>query len=150
MFETVLCYIKNNNKYLMLYRNKKQNDPNAGKWMGVGGHIEDGETPDEAMRREIKEETNLDVVEYRKCGFVIFINDGYEETMHVYVISKTIGELIDCNEGTLEYFTEEEVYKLNMWEGDKEFLPYIFSNGEFFRLKLYYQENQFIKMEKID
>ena len=149
MSETVLCYIKNDNRYLMLYRNKKKNDPNMGKWMGVGGHIESGETPDEAMRREIKEETNLDVIEYRKNGIVLFINDDYQELMHVYTITKTTGELSDCNEGTLKYFNKEDIYHLNMWEGDKAFLPYIFDEGDYFEIKLYYHHDKFIKMEKI-
>ena len=55
MDETVLAYIEIEGLYLMLYRNKKKNDMNEGKWMGVGGHIERGETPDQALVREVKE-----------------------------------------------------------------------------------------------
>ena len=58
---TTLCYIENDGKYLMLHRVKKQNDINKGKWIGVGGHTEDQESPEECLLREVKEETGLDV-----------------------------------------------------------------------------------------
>ena len=149
MIETVLCYIKIDGKYLMLYRNKKKNDPNAEKWMGVGGHIEDGEDKVTAMKREIFEETGLTVLDYSFKGVVTFINDNYQEKMYLFVIDKTEGVLIDCNEGELALFNEEEIYKLNMWEGDKIFLPYIFSNKEYFELKLYYKNDVFVKSEVV-
>ena len=56
MKTTTLCYIENNDKYLMLHRIKKQNDMNEGKWIGVGGHVEDQETPEECLVREVKED----------------------------------------------------------------------------------------------
>ena len=61
MTTTTLCYIENEGKYLMLHRVKKQNDMNEGKWIGVGGHTEDQESPEECLLREVKEETGLDV-----------------------------------------------------------------------------------------
>ena len=149
MVETVLCYIKCEDKYLMLFRNKKVNDPNEGKWMGVGGHIEEGETPDEAMIREIKEETGLTVLSYTLKGTALFINDDYQEKMYLYVVSCEDQDLINCNEGVLKYFSEDEIYKLNMWEGDKSFLPYIFSEHPYFELVLYYKNDQYIKTEVI-
>lgn len=149
MVETVLCYIKYKDKYLMLYRNKKVNDPNEGKWMGVGGHIEKGETPDEALIREVFEETGLKVVSFIQKGIGIFINDDYQEKMYLYTATCDKEEVIECNEGVLKYFTEEEIYKLNMWEGDKYFLPYIFGEHPYFEMVLYYKNDQFIKAEII-
>lgn len=149
MVETVLCYIKKDDKYLMLYRNKKKSDPNKGKWMGVGGHIENGETPDEAMKREIKEETGLTVKSYQFKGTALFINDNYQEKMYLYVVSCFDDSLIDCNEGELQYFTIKEIYQLNMWEGDKSFLPYIFGDGEYFELELYYKNDVYIKTVRV-
>ena len=72
MEKTTLCYIEKNDKVLMLYRNKKEVDINKGKWIGVGGHVEDGESIDECLLREVKEETGLTLLEYKKCGKIIF------------------------------------------------------------------------------
>ena len=148
MIETVLCYIKKDDQYLMLYRNKKKNDPNQGKWMGVGGHIEDNESPKEAMIREIKEETGLDVIRFKERGVAIFINDDYQEKMYLFIFFLTKGELIECNEGELKYFKEDEIYHLNMWEGDKYFLPIMFSNEPYFEMTLYYHNDKFVKVER--
>ena len=149
MDETVMCYIKYKDKYLMLYRNKKINDPNEGKWMGVGGHIEEGETPDQALIREVFEETGLKVTSYQQKGTALFINDGYQEKMYIYVASCNKEEFIDCNEGTLKYFTKEEIYELNMWEGDKSFLPYIFDEHPYFEMVLCYKNDKYLKTEII-
>ncbi|MBR0294721.1 MAG: 8-oxo-dGTP diphosphatase [Bacilli bacterium] len=149
MDETVLCYIKKDNRYLMLYRNKKANDPNAGKWMGVGGHIEKGETPDEAMKREIKEETGLSVKSYIFKGIATFVNNAYKERMYLYRVECFDGDLIECNEGELKFFTIDEIYNLNMWEGDRFFLPYIFGDEEYFEILLYYENDKYIKTERI-
>ena len=82
MVDTVLAYIEKDNQYLLLFRNKKKVDINKGKWIGVGGHIEKGETPEDTLIREVKEETNLDVIEYQKRGRVYFCYDDIEEKMH--------------------------------------------------------------------
>ena len=144
MDETVLVYIKHEDKYLMLYRNKKVNDPNEGKWMGVGGHIEKGETPDEAMVREVFEETGLQVISYSQIGNALFVNDDYQEKMYLYTATCNKKEFTECNEGVLRYFTKEEMLKLNMWEGDKSFLPYVFDNRPYFEMILYYKNNEYI------
>ena len=52
---TTLCYIEKDGCYLMLHRTKKEKDINKGKWIGVGGHAYDGETPEECLLREVKE-----------------------------------------------------------------------------------------------
>ena len=149
MVETVLCYIKHEDKYLMLFRNKKVNDPNEGKWMGVGGHIEEGETPDEALVREVWEETGLKVVSFKQKGMAIFINSDYQEKMYLYTAVCNKEEFIECNEGILKYFTKDEIYGLNMWEGDKTFLPYIFEDRPYFEMILYYENDKYIKTEFI-
>ena len=56
---TTLCYLEKNDSYLLLHRIKKQNDINKDKWIGVGGHFEDFESPEECLLREVKEETGL-------------------------------------------------------------------------------------------
>ena len=74
---TTLCYIEKDGKYLMLYRNKKEHDVNEGKWIGIGGHFEEGESPDECLLREVKEETGLELTNYQFRGIVTFISDGW-------------------------------------------------------------------------
>ena len=128
MDKTVLCYLIKDDSYLMLYRNKKENDMNEGKYLGIGGHIEPGETKEEACKREIKEETGLDVNRLDYHGFVEFYNDDYQEMMYLFTSDDFSGELIECNEGTLSWVKIDKVLDLNIWEGDKLFLPKLKTN----------------------
>ena len=142
--ETVLAYIEKDDSYLMLYRNKKENDINKGKWIGVGGHLESGETPDMALLREIKEETGYKVESFQKKGLIYFRYNGYTEIMHLYLVNKVSGELIECDEGTLQYVPKKDIYNLNMWEGDKIFLKYLLSDEPYFELELNYNGDKLI------
>ena len=99
--ETVLAYIEKDNSYLMLLRNKKKHDINANKYIGVGGHLEQGESPLDALYREIKEETGLEVIKYEYRGLIYFNYDDISELMHLYIVNDFKGELIECDEGTL-------------------------------------------------
>ena len=101
---TTLCYIEKGGKYLMLHRVKKHHDINAGKWIGVGGHVENGETPEECLLREVKEETGLELTAYRLRGLVTFLSDVCEpELMCVFTADAFDGELIECDEGELAW-----------------------------------------------
>ena len=144
MLETVLAYIKKNNKYLLLFRNKKKIDINKNKWIGVGGHIEKDESPKDALFREIKEETGYDVLEYKKVGIVNFNYDDIKETMHLFIVNKVKGKLINCNEGTLKYFSKEEMDTLPMWEGDKYFLDKVFKEESNVNITLIYKDNKLV------
>lgn len=146
---TTLGYIKNNkNQYLMLFRNKKDNDINQGKWVGVGGHLEKDETKDQCIIREIKEETGLDVKHLNYRGELLFISDDYVEIMYLYLIDDFEGELIECNEGELKWIDKDNLLSLNMWEGDKVFLPLLIETDEFIKLKLEYKNSKLIKVSK--
>ena len=146
MDETVLAYIEVEGLYLMLYRNKKKNDMNEGKWMGVGGHLEPGETPEQALIREVKEETNLDVTSFRYVAKLLFVNDDYQEIMHLYKVDGVEGELKECNEGDLRYIPKEMIYSLNMWEGDKYFLDRL--DDDYFELTLIYKDKELVEVKE--
>ena len=137
---TTLCYIENDHgEYLMLHRTKKQNDLNAGKWIGVGGKFEADETPEECLLREVYEETGLTLTRYRFRGIVTFLSNEWEgEYMHLFTADKYEGTLCDCNEGELAWVPKNDVLKLNLWEGDHIFLRELLENDRFFSLKLSY------------
>lgn len=145
MDKTVLAYIDNGNEYLMLYRNKKKNDYNHGKWIGVGGHIEDGEAPNQALIREIKEETGLDVLSYKLVGEIEFIDTDFNELMYLYIVDNYSGNLIECDEGDLKWIPKNDILKLNLYEGDKLFLERLLNNDyNKFDLRLTYEKGKFI------
>lgn len=147
MDKTVLAYIKNQDSYLMLFRNKKKNDMNQGKYMGVGGHIEEGETPDMALIREIKEETNLDVISYKLKGTLYFKNNDYDEIIYLYIVDSYSGEIKECNEGDLSFIKIKDVYNLPMWEGDKVFLP-LLEKEEYFEMSLIYDDDDLKEVKR--
>lgn len=149
MIKTVTAYIIDGEKYLLLFRNKKEHDINLNKYIGVGGHIEKGELVEEAMIREVKEETNLDVKKYEYRGIVIFSYDGYLEEMHVFTISEYSGSIKECNEGTLEWHFKKELRNLPMWEGDYYFLELLDSDTPFFKIKLIYNKDKLVEHIRI-
>ena len=136
---TTLCYIEKDEKYLMLHRIKKEHDLNEGKYIGIGGHFEHGESPDECLLREVKEETGLKLLSYRPRGIITFIyGEDTVEYMHLYTADKFRGKLIDCNEGELVWVNKKDVFDLNIWEGDQYFLNLIQNDIPYFSLKLVY------------
>lgn len=139
---TTLCYIEQNNKYLMLYRNKKNNDINKDKWIGVGGHFERGESPDDCLLREVREETGLILEGYSLRGIITFVyNDNEAEYMFLYTADRFKGEIIQCNEGMLKWIDKSEINNLSLWKGDKIFLDLLNSDTPMFSLKLVYNND---------
>ncbi len=145
---TTLCYIEKDNKYLMLHRVKKENDINKDKYIGVGGHFEYGESPDECLVREVMEETGLRLLNYKPRGIVTFIygdarypNERIVEYMHLYTSTEFEGRIKECDEGCLEWIEKSEVYDLPIWEGDRIFFRLLEEREDYFSLKLVYSEN---------
>ncbi|MBE5894235.1 MAG: 8-oxo-dGTP diphosphatase [Lachnospiraceae bacterium] len=145
---TTLCYIERDGKYLMLHRNKKENDINEGKWIGVGGKFEFGETPEECMVREVMEETGLTVNAYTYRGLVTFVQEGVEcEYMHLFTVEEYTGEPTECEEGTLAWVEKEKVLELPLWEGDRIFLRYLWEGRTDIALKLIYRGEKLVKIK---
>lgn len=145
MRNTSLCYIERGGKYLMLHRTKKKNDLNGGKWIGVGGGFEEGESPEECARREVMEETGLDIASFRFRGIVTFVSDSWEtEYMHLFTAESADGEIRPCDEGELEWIEKDRLFSLSLWEGDRIFLDLIASEHPFFSLKLRYEGDSLV------
>ncbi len=142
---TTMCYIEKDGKYLMLHRTKKKNDPNHDLWLGIGGHMEQGESPGECILREVKEETGLELIDPKLRGIVTFSDGDWYEYMFLYSAENFEGELIECNEGDLVWVEKEKVLsELPVWEGDKIFLGMMQQDSPFFSLKLKYDHRKLI------
>ena len=151
MIESTLCYIKKDDSYLMLHRTKKKNDVNEGKWIGVGGKLEAGETPEECVNREVFEETGLKLSSYSFRGIINFASEGWEdEKIYLYTSDSFLGELTECKEGVLEWIKENDIFSLNLWEGDRIFLKRLLEGGPFFTLNLSYKGDELISYEFVD
>lgn len=139
MRNTTLCYIEKDGSYLMLHRVKKEKDVNKDKWIGVGGGFENNESPEDCIRREALEETGLTLHSLSLRSVVTFIMEGMEsEYMFLFKCTDFSGELIECDEGVLEWIPKDSLYNLDLWEGDKIFLKKIEEDSPFFTLKLVY------------
>ena len=142
---TTLCYIEKENKYLMLKKKKKKKDGNKDKWIGVGGHFEKGESPEECLLREVKEETGLELTSYQFRGIVTFISDEWpDEYMCLYTADRYTGDIGNCDEGELVWVEKGKIMDLNIWEGDKIFLKLLTENQPFFSLKLEYKGDKLV------
>ena len=136
---TTLCYIERDNQYLMLHRISKKNDVNKDKWIGVGGHFEEDESPEECLLREVREETGYTLTSYRYRGIVTFISgNGITEYMSLFTADGFEGDPVPCDEGELEWVDIDKIQELNIWEGDKIFFRLLAEDREFFSLKLVY------------
>ena len=142
---TTLGYIERDDAYLMLHRVKKKNDLNHDKWVGIGGKFEDGESPEECMRREALEETGLTLHDLRLRGIVTFVSNQWDnEYMFLYTCTQFSGELTECKEGNLEWVPKDKVCDLPIWEGDKIFFRLLNENAPFFSLKLSYEGDKLV------
>ena len=140
---TTLCYIEQDGKYLMMHRVKKAHDINHDKWIGVGGHFEPDETPEECLLREVREETGLILDSFRLRGIITFMSDKWQtEYMFLYTADAFHGQAAlqqtEQHEGVLEWVSREKMRELPQWEGDKIFFRLMEQQEAVFSLKLRY------------
>lgn len=136
---STLCYIEQDGRYLMLHRTVKKHDVNKDKWIGVGGHFEADESPEECLLREVREETGYTLTSWKFRGLVTFVSGGgVTEYMSLFTADGFTGQAIPCDEGELVWIDKEKVMDLNIWEGDKIFFRLLNEGREFFSLKLVY------------
>ncbi len=146
MISTTLAYLMEGENVLLLHRNKKENDLNQGKWVGVGGKLEEGESPEEGVLREILEETGLTPQKLRYRGIITFVSHSWEgEFIHLFTGHESSGTLTPCNEGTLAWKPFSALFTLPRWAGDDIFLKLIQEDAPFFSLKLTYQGDSLVE-----
>ncbi|MBQ9413177.1 MAG: 8-oxo-dGTP diphosphatase [Oscillospiraceae bacterium] len=140
MKNTTLCYIERDGAWLLLHRIKKEGDLNRDKWIGLGGKCEEGESPEDCVLREVREEAGLTLTQYRYRGLVTFVSDRWEgEYMHLFTASDFTGTPGECDEGVLEWIPKPDFAALPQWEGDRIFLRLLEEDAPFFSLKLRYE-----------
>ena len=146
MQNTTLCYITRGNEVLMLHRVKKEKDINKDKWIGIGGHFEKEEAPEECLLREAREETGLTLTSWQCRGVVTFLNDVCEgEYMYLFTADGFEGQLKTCDEGDLQWVSREFLDQLPKWEGDKIFLELLWQDAPFFLLTLRYSGDRLME-----
>ena len=146
MINSTLCYVLRGDQVLMLHRVKKKNDINHDKWIGIGGKFEAGESPDECLLRDAREETGLTLTDWKCRGVVTFISDEAEgEFMYLFTADGFEGELTDCPEGDLQWVSREFLNELPKWEGDQIFLDLLWENHPFFLLTLRYSGDTLVE-----
>jgi 8-oxo-dGTP diphosphatase len=140
-----LCYLHRNNKTLMMHRVKKENDIHQDKWNGLGGKFQPGETPEECVIREIKEESGLHIINPELKGFLTFpeFSNGEDWYVFVFIATQFEGDLIDSTEGILEWIDNDQLLNLNLWEGDRYFIEWL-DKEVFFSGKFYYKNGDLI------
>ena len=146
---TTVCYIEREDAYLMLHRVKKKQDPNEGKWIGIGGHLEEGESPEECNLREVREETGLELLDARLRGLVTFVsNEWGTEYMFLFTATRYTGSIrTDCPEGVLSWVPKDQIMDLNLWEGDRLFHRKLLEDTGFFSMKLVYEGDRLVLSE---
>ena len=145
MLNTTLCYLERGDAYLMPHRVKKKDDLSRDKWIGIGGKCEEGESPEDCLLRECREETGLSLEEYRYRGLVTFVSDqAPTEYMHLFTAARWSGRQKECPEGDLAWIKKQELLSLPIWEGDKIFLRLLEEDRPFFSLKLQYRGEQLV------
>nr|WP_294493395.1 8-oxo-dGTP diphosphatase [uncultured Mediterraneibacter sp.] len=148
---STLCYIEREGKYLMLHRTVKENDVNKDKWIGVGGHFEYGESPEECLLREVKEETGYTLTSWKYRGMITFVyGENTVEYISLYTADEFTGEQTECDEGVLEWVDKKNIPSMEIWEGDEIFLDLLDTEREFFSLKLVYDRNNVLQHAALD
>ena len=145
-----LCYVRSGDKTLMLHRVKKQNDIHEGKWNGLGGKVDPGETPEECVIREVREESGLMITKPRLCGVITFpMFDGVDDWyVFVYTVDSFTGKLVESNEGDLKWIDNDKLFELSLWEGDKIFMKWL-NGSKMFSAKFVYKDHKLSDHEVI-
>ena len=136
-----LCYVKKNGKTLMLHRIKKKNDIHQGKWNGLGGKMELGESPEECIAREVLEESGLKIKDPKFRGVLTFpaFDSIQDWIVFLFTADEFTGEMIESNEGDLQWIDDDKLAQLQLWDGDRLFIDWL-KKDKFFSAKFIYDK----------
>ncbi len=141
-----LVYLRVAGKTLMVHRNKKPGDMHEGLWNGLGGKLEEGETPEECAVREVREETGLVIAEPALRGILTFphnVGRG-KEAWYVFVFEANGYEgkqRKESAEGDLEWVADGKLLGLPLNEGDYIWLPWVLER-KFFSGRFLYEDRK--------
>lgn len=141
-----LVYVRDGDRTLMIRRDTRPDDPHFGKWNGLGGKLEPGESPEEGMRREVREESGLEVLRADLKGVLTWpafdgTHDWYAFCFVVHEFRGALGA--DPPEGSLHWVPTAEVPSLALWEGDRVFLPWL-DRPETFSASFRYRDGRLV------
>lgn len=152
----VLVYVSSSSKVLMIHRNsspKLKVDDHYGKWNGLGGKCEKDESPLEAAKRELFEESGFSLSEsqFKPIGVIQFphFKPKKNEDWCVFVFYSEMDPQLSqkplppSKEGELHWIPKEEILSLNLWPGDALFIPHILRREPFMGTIWY--ENEKVK-----
>lgn len=144
---SVLCYVLKDDQVLMLHRNKRDQDYHLGKWNGLGGKFETGESPEACLIREVWEESGLTLTQWQYQGLITFPNfDGIDDWYtFIYTASAFTGTIEANDEGSLHWIPIAEMTALNLWDGDRIFLDWIFNRNGHFSGTFYYENGHYVR-----
>jgi 8-oxo-dGTP diphosphatase len=143
---STLCYVQKGGKTLMLHRHKKVGKIHDDKWNGLGGKLEPGESPEECVIREVREESGLTIRKPALKGVLIFPSfDGeHDWLVFLYVARSFSGRPFKkSREGHLQWVPTAKILELNLWEGDRHFLKHL-SGKKFFSGKFIYRKGRYV------
>jgi 8-oxo-dGTP diphosphatase len=119
-------------RVLLVHRNRRAGDAHLGKYNGLGGKLEPGEDAVSGLRREVREEAGLECEQLVLRGTINwpgFGKGGEDWFGFIFRIDRFHGQPWRDNvEGTLEWIEVERVLELPLWEGDRHFLPLVFTD----------------------
>lgn len=124
----------------------------AGRWNGFGGKLLEGESLEESLRREFKEEANIDIGSVEERGVLEFIYGSSPEVLqvHVYMISDFTGEATESEEMRPQWFTMDAIPYEAMWPDDKFWLPLLLADKKFYGKFWFDENNAILKQELIE
>lgn len=125
-----LCIIHQDKSILL---GMKKTGFGAGRWNGFGGKVEEGETIEEAAKRELEEESSLKAEEMIKRGVLTFEFEQHPEILevHVFYANSYFGEPKESKEMKPQWFLVNEIPYDNMWSDDKYWLPLLLDGKKF-------------------
>lgn len=126
-----LCHVLDGSRMLLKRANR---GVSFGKWNAPGGKMEDEETPEQCVYREVEEETGLKVKDLFKHGILRFYTYGKDKidvTVHLYSAKEFSGNLRASDAGEVKWFDMSDIPMNDMWDDDNYWLELMLNKRRF-------------------